>query len=115
MVHRNKATHFPSVPKKPPTKAAKQWAKFRNEDRRGMATKGRPLANRGKFAKVADAIGRKPTKEEYKRLKDAGYNQYSHTVSVRKKKDGSLGFSVKKKKGTPYKSKIKGSRTDFSY
>ena len=98
MVHRNKATHFPRIPKKPPTKAAKQWAKFRNADRRGMATQGRPLANRGKFAKVRDAIGRALTTAEYKKLRVAGYNAASHSVMVKKNKSGKLTFAIKKRK-----------------
>ena len=98
MVHKNKATHFPPVSKKAPTKAAKQWAKFRNEDRRGMDTRGRPLAKRGKFAKVRDAIGRALTTAEYKKLRVAGYNQASHSVSIKKNKSGKLTFAIKKRK-----------------
>ena len=98
MVHKNKATHFPPIPKKPPSKASKQWAKFRNEDRRGIDTRGRPLANRGKFAKVRDAIGRALTTAEYKKLRVAGYNAASHSVMVKKNKSGKLTFAIKKRK-----------------
>ena len=98
MVHKNKATHFPPIPKKPPSKASKQWAKFRNEDRRGMDTRGRPLAKRGKFAKVRDAIGRALTTAEYKKLRVAGYNQASHSVSIKKNKSGKLTFAITKRK-----------------
>lgn len=89
---------------KPKTKkqiaAKKLWARFTSEDKRGKETVGRPLANRGKFRKVADALGRDLTAVEERRLKTAGYNAYSHTVSIKKLKSGKLSFSIKKKKNT---------------
>lgn len=70
--------------------AKKQWEKFKASEKVGVKSY--------EYNKVADAIGRKLTPNERKKLRDANYNPAKHTVSV-KKVDGKLSFTLRLKKG----------------